>query len=54
MPDKLGEFFKYLDQKEFFGNEYHTEVHTPKQEIPACTVPKAGEEPNNEDVSQLL
>ena len=43
-------FFEYLTEKQFFKGYQHKIVQPPEYEIPACTMPHAGQEPDYEKV----
>ena len=49
-----GYFLKHLAQKRLFDNKEHPKINAPKNIIPIGAVPKAGQEPNDHDVSDLF
>ena len=49
---ECGGLFKIFPEEQFFDNDDNPEIHSPKHEIPACTVPKSGEHPNDCGVKQ--
>ena len=42
-----------LQEEEFFNSKKNAEEQSPKDKVPGCSVPKAGEEPNDEDVYEM-
>jgi len=51
---KNREFFKPFEEEEFFDNDESAEPKTPYNEVPACAVPEAGKEPDDEEVEILV
>ena len=49
---ECGGLFKIFPEEQFFDYDDNPEIHSPKHEIPACTVPKSGEHPNDCGVKQ--
>ena len=52
MRKECGGLFKIFPEEQFFDYDDNPEIYAPKHEIPACTVPKSGEHPNDCGVKQ--
>jgi len=52
--DHTGKLVFDLFEQEFFSQKQQTVVHTPGHEVPAGTVPEAGQQPDDEDVADIF